>query len=678
MSEIADSTELSITSLVLDRAYNPFVAMDRDGKISYWNAQAEVVFGWTKEEAIGSQLADMIIPARFREAHLEGMRRFAKTGAGKIINKTIEISAVNRDGEEFPVELAVFIIDPNSKFAFGAFIQVISQRKTAERWQAAQLAITRALFKAKDIGEVADEVISAFCTTAGWDVGALYLRDGDDRLEFMHGWSVESAQLSDFLEATRKIEFKLGMGLPGRVWAMGEPVMIYDLSQEDFPRSLQASATDLSSYFAFPLIGDEETVGVIEFFSRKPIQVESNLVQLFKTTGNQIAQFVSRRKVENELALAERHMRSVLDNMSEGVALIDQNLQTVIMNPSGQRVFGKCFNDRNQSETCGLFDVDMVTPLPREEMPQVRALRGEQVNGQECFARSQNIPEGTFISCNALPVYDEDGTVIAAIVVSRDITQRKQIENELRRTRDEALSATKLKSEFVANISHEIRTPLSGLMGMAELLTFQALDQESSEISTYILSAAKSLLQVVNDLLDFSKIEAGHLELNPTQFEMRQLIKDVIQSSEAVSAKKGLTLRHELSEQASAMFFADDLRIKQVLLNLMSNAIKFTETGTVTLKGNVASKSQDGTTIRFEVSDTGIGIEPEMQGKLFEPFVQADGSMTRKFGGTGLGLSICKRLVELMGGEIGLESIRGTGSTFWFTIPLGVGFNSTD
>lgn len=675
MSEIADSTALAITSLVIDRAYNSFVAIDLEGRITYWNAKAEAVFGWTKEEAIGRPLAETIIPLRYREAHLQGMRHFSATGEARIVNKTVEISAVNKDGEEFAVELAVFPIDLKTQWAFGAFIEVITQRKSVEKWQAAQYAITRALVNAKDIVEAADQIISAFCTTAEWDVGALYLRDErTQKLDFVHGWSIESKELTAFLDDTRAIEIKFGLGLPGRVWERREPVVIYDLTEVEFPRGDSARRNDLRSYFAFPLIGDAEVVGVIEFFSHKPIQVEPNLVQMFKTTGSQIAQFVSRRKAETELALADRHMRSILDNMSEGVALINCDGETIIINPSGKRLFGDCFDQtrQSQSQTYGLFETDMTSLYPRDEQPHVRALLGQEVNAQECFARSADIPQGVFISCNARPVHNESGSIIAAIVVARDISHRKQIESELKRTRDEALSATKLKSEFVANISHEIRTPLSGLMGMAELLTFQALDQESAEISSYILSAAKSLLKVVNDLLDFSKIEAGHLELQPTQFNMRDLFKNVLQSAEMVASKKGLKVESQLSDQVPTLSFGDDLRIKQVLLNLLHNAVKFTESGSVTLKAYVVDNLESAKTIKFEVSDTGIGIEPEMQSKLFEPFVQADGSLTRKFGGTGLGLSICKRLVELMGGEIGLESKRAEGSTFWFTIPLGI------
>jgi signal transduction histidine kinase len=259
------------------------------------------------------------------------------------------------------------------------------------------------------------------------------------------------------------------------------------------------------------------------------------------------------------------------------------------------------------------------------------------------------------------------------IVVFRQVTAQVQAqrlllksEKELTVARDKALDASRLKSEFVANISHELRTPLSGILGMAELLTLKPLDHESIDISNHLLDSAKHLLTVVNDLLDFSKLEAGKVNLEVMTVSLRDLVNDVIKNSSPEARKKGLQLSEQVSHAVPKEIVADATRIKQVLLNMLHNAIKFTKIGSVQLD---VSMTEEGM-IKFSVTDTGIGVSRLIQDKLFQPFVQGDGSTTRVYGGTGLGLSVSRNLVQLMDGKIGVISVEGSGSTFWFSIPV--------
>lgn len=249
--------------------------------------------------------------------------------------------------------------------------------------------------------------------------------------------------------------------------------------------------------------------------------------------------------------------------------------------------------------------------------------------------------------------------------------QEALLQQQLRMTADEAVANARLKSEFVANVSHEIRTPLSGIMGMAELLaTHPSLDEETSEIAGYILSSSHNLLNIVNDLLDFSKLEAGKLQLNRSWFSVKRLITDIQQNVSMVALKKGLAVNSRVDERIPDTVFGDEGRLKQVLLNFANNAVKFTDKGEINISADFESMLGNIMRIRFAVSDTGIGISPEVQSKLFEPFVQADGSTTRKYGGTGLGLSIAKKLATLMSGDIGLDSVEGVGSCFYVIVPL--------
>ena len=245
--------------------------------------------------------------------------------------------------------------------------------------------------------------------------------------------------------------------------------------------------------------------------------------------------------------------------------------------------------------------------------------------------------------------------------------------SELRNARDVAEAANRAKTQFLATMSHEIRTPINGVLGMTELLQNTALDQKQSRFAETIYRSGETLLSVINDILDFSKIEAGKLQLDDAPFDLRQLVEDLGEMFADRAHKKGVELICALPADMFTVFRGDSSRLRQVLTNLIGNAIKFTEQGEVIVRVVCNIKEAENMSLtRFEVRDTGIGVAPQVQAHIFDAFAQADGSTTRKFGGTGLGLSICKQLVKLMGGEIGIESAPGQGSTFWFTVCLGV------
>jgi signal transduction histidine kinase len=242
---------------------------------------------------------------------------------------------------------------------------------------------------------------------------------------------------------------------------------------------------------------------------------------------------------------------------------------------------------------------------------------------------------------------------------------------ELAAAKDAAESASRAKSAFLANMSHEIRTPMNGVMGMIELAKLRMADAKGQDQLDKAKLSAQRLLGVLNDILDLSKIEAERMVLEEMPMNLSQNADNIVGTLGHKANEKGLALVVDLPvELANTPLKGDPLRLGQILINLVGNAIKFTEKGTATLRARSVDETAEAVQVRFEVSDTGIGIEPEAQSRLFQSFEQADNSMTRKYGGTGLGLAICKRLVQLMGGEIGVKSTPGQGSTFWFVVPL--------
>lgn len=257
--------------------------------------------------------------------------------------------------------------------------------------------------------------------------------------------------------------------------------------------------------------------------------------------------------------------------------------------------------------------------------------------------------------------------------ISEDVTDQKTLEEKLLNAHEEAISASKMKSEFVATLSHEIRTPLNGVIGMTSLLLDTELSTEQRDYGEIIRSSASTLLTLVNDILDLSKAEAGKIDLDIINFDLGQVVVDIERTLGLSAKNKGLKLLKSIEMDLPPYLKGDPTRLRQVLSNLVNNAIKFTSHGSVTIEIHKEKQTSNQILLRIEVTDTGIGIPEISLGRMFQAFSQADASTTRKFGGTGLGLSISKHLVTMMGGEIGVKSIAGMGSTFWFTLPVEIG-----
>lgn len=379
-----------------------------------------------------------------------------------------------------------------------------------------------------------------------------------------------------------------------------------------------------------------------------------------------------RQRAQEALHESEGRIRLLLDSTAEAIYGIDQSGAITFCNPATLRLLGY---DRGEA-LLGRPGHDVMhhsradgSAYPVAECPIVDSrLRGEGVHSDsEVFWRS----DGTCFPVEywAYPIRKE-GEVVGAVVTFLDITVRRRAQAALLEAKEAAEAGSRAKSEFLANMSHEIRTPMNGILGMTELALDTHLTPEQRDYLTLVKSSADSLLHVINDILDFSKIEAGKLELEKTEFDIRELLRDTLRALVQRVGGKSLELCSRISPQVPRLLVGDPTRVRQLIVNLVGNAIKFTEQGNVIVDTKLESTSLDKVRLHISVKDSGTGIPPEKQNMIFESFAQADGSTTRRFGGTGLGLTISRQLVELMGGRLWVESEVGKGSTFHFTCNL--------
>ena len=403
------------------------------------------------------------------------------------------------------------------------------------------------------------------------------------------------------------------------------------------------------------------------------------LTQLF--AGFSVWSAVQRGKIlqvvqhsEARLRESEERIRLLLDSTAEAIFGINSEGNCTFSNPSCAHVLGydrpSDLLGKNMHELTHHTRPDG-RAYPQQECPIDRAMRqGKNVHGdQDELWRADGTSFPAEYWC--YPIWRGKESM-GSVVTFLDITERKQREEELVQAKEAALAGSRAKSEFLANMSHEIRTPLNGVMGMTDLAMETELTPEQREYLETVKMSADSLLTVINDILDFSKIEAGKIELDADDFNLRDSLEATLKTLALRADEKGLELLCEVAPEVPEVMRGDSSRLRQVVINLVGNAIKFTDEGEVALQVRVEAEDGEDRILHFTVSDTGIGIPPEKQKVIFDPFTQADSSTTRKYGGSGLGLTISTRLVRMMGGEIWVESNTGGGSRFHFTVRLRV------
>ena len=370
------------------------------------------------------------------------------------------------------------------------------------------------------------------------------------------------------------------------------------------------------------------------------------------------------KKLDQRLRDQQFYTRSLIESNIDAIMTTDPAGIITDVNKQMEALTG-CTRD----ELIGAPFKGFFTDPERAEAAIKRVLSEKSVTDYELTARARDGKQ-TVVSYNATTFYDRNRTLQGVFAAARDVTERKRVEAELQQAKAAAESASRTKSDFLASMSHEIRTPMNAIMGIADLLAKTALSPEQDKYVQIFRRAGDNLLNLINDILDLSKVEASQLELERTGFSLKDHLEKVTEMVVARAEEKGLAMVCEIAPDVANDLIGDPTRLRQVLLNLLGNAIKFTESGEVTLRVASDANPSVPTALRFTVTDTGIGIPDEKLSRVFERFTQADSSTTRRFGGSGLGLTISKRLVELMGGRIWVESEVGSGSVFAFAVPF--------
>jgi PAS domain S-box-containing protein len=375
-----------------------------------------------------------------------------------------------------------------------------------------------------------------------------------------------------------------------------------------------------------------------------------------------------RMRAEETLSEERKILRVLIDNVPDFMYVKDLECRFLVANLSVARQMGA----KTPEELLGKNDFDfypreVATTFYEDEQRVIRSGQAE-VNREEAGLDSQG--NASQIMTTQVPLRDKNGRVTGLVGIGRDITHLKKVQEEMQNAREAAEAASRAKSEFLANMSHEIRTPLNGVMGMTDLALETDLTQEQREYLETVKMSGDSLLTVINDILDFSKIEAGKIDLEALDFDLRDSLESTLKTLAVRADEKGLELLCEVAPEVPEVVRGDSSRLRQIVVNLVGNAIKFTDSGEIAVKVQVEARDGTECVCRFTVADTGVGIPEDKRELIFKPFSQADTSTTRKYGGTGLGLTISTRLVEMMGGKIWVESEVGRGSQFHFTVRL--------
>ncbi|HTJ75802.1 MAG TPA: response regulator [Acidimicrobiales bacterium] len=548
-----------------------------------------------------------------------------------------------------------------------------ANRRLTERSEAVALLKTIAVAanEASNVEAALQVALDEVCRHTGWPVGHVW-RVADDGSGDAHPtsiWHVDDPHRYESFRRVAEASDAAAAGLPRRVVATGKAVRLPDLAADpaygEAARGLGAGAG-----FAVPLLAGSDVVGVLEFFSPDVASTDRALLDLVSQVGTELGRVAERKIAEDALRHSEERTRSILAAANDAFIGMDERGVITDWNRSAELIFGW-----GAAEVVGRPLAETIVPPRFREAHRAGLERFLQTGDAPVIGRRVELTalhrDGREFPAELSIWHTATGKRHSFSAFLQDITERKRTEQALGVARDQAMEASRLKSQFLATMSHEIRTPMNGVIGLAGLLLDTDLSPQQRPYAEGLRTAGQALLAVINDILDFSKIEAGKLELEDVDFDPRQLVEEVVGLLAEPAQAKGVELVGWCAADVPEALRGDPTRLRQILVNLTSNAVKFTDEGEVVVRmDRVGEATGDWVTVCLAVADSGIGVDPADHAHILEPFAQADASTTRRFGGTGLGLAVSRQLAEAMGGAMSMESALGAGSTFRVTVPL--------